>query len=198
MRLVIYGRENKNRLDISATTDRLPAVHMKISLKQTAVAACGLIALSGCNTVKHDLEAIARQNAEIAKEQGDGYYVGRRYYIPSTRFWGYIRPPRTPWAQAKLVIMDESKVHAPDRGAETGENAVYGFDNNYEYKIYGHFADRQAYDPNSNQKLDIFSLTGYKLLDSKPGWLFKPSERYSVSRVSLRPAIIPKPLSKSE
>ncbi|MCD7798543.1 MAG: hypothetical protein LUG84_03930 [Akkermansiaceae bacterium] len=167
---------------------------MMTSGKYPALAAAVLPLLTQCDTTRRDLEAVAQQNAEISKEQGDGYYVGRRYYIPNTRFWGYIRPPRTPWVRANLVIMDESMLLAPDRGPETGDAAVYGKDNNFEYKIYGKYTDRQAYDPNSNQRLDVFLLTGYRLVNSRPGWLFKPSERYSTKEVSLRPAIVPKPL----
>lgn len=167
---------------------------MNTFLLRGLVALLALLVLCQCDTTKSDLEAIARQNEVIAREEGSGYYVGRRYYIPGTRFWGYVRPPRAPWAKARLVIMDESKLHTPDRGAETGDQAVYGKDKNCEYKIYGHFTNREAYDPNSNQKLPVFKLTGYQLTTRKPGWLFKPSERYSTKAVTLRPSIIPRPL----
>lgn len=171
---------------------------MNIRLQRALPLALAALLLCQCDTTKSDLEAIARQNAAIAREEGSNYYVGRRYYIPGTRFWGYVRPPRTPWAKAQLVIMDESKLKTPDRGPETGDAATYGKDQNFQYKIFGRFTNRTAYDPNSNQKLPVFQLTGYQLVDRKPGWLFKPSERYSTKEVSLRPVIIPKPLPETE
>jgi hypothetical protein len=63
----------------------------------------------------------------------------------------------------------------------------YGYDNNYEYKIRGNYTGRQVYEPNSNQFLPEFMLTGYELLDRQPGWLFRPDDRYDRYRITLVP-----------
>jgi hypothetical protein len=131
---------------------------------------------------------VEERNARIASEPKGDFYYGRRYYVEKTRFWGYLREPRQPWSRAKLVMMREDRKLTPDRLPETGPaGARYGFDNNYEYRIHGHYTGNQAYDPNSNQFLPEFMLTGYELLDPKPGWLFTPSDRYDRQRITMMP-----------
>jgi hypothetical protein len=131
---------------------------------------------------------VEERNAAIAAEPTGSFYYGRRYYVEKTRFWGYLREPRQPWSRAKLVIMREDRKSTPDRLSESGPpGARYGYDNNYDYRIQGHYTGNKAYDPNSNQFLPEFMLTGYELLDSKPGWLFSPSDRYDRYRITLLP-----------
>lgn len=144
--------------------------------------------------MRDDQLAIARREQIIATEPDGDYYIGRRYFVPATRFWGYLRKPRESWRNAQLVIMDESRKLNPDRYPESGDSPAYSFDNNYEYRIYGHYTGKMAYEPNSNLKLPVFQLTGYELINKDPGWLFKPSEEYSTRTVSLRPVIMPSPL----
>lgn len=164
---------------------------MNTTAKRTIAAVLLTLTLSQCDTTKSDLEGIAKQNTVIMKEQPGNYFVARRYHVPGTRFWGYVRTPRTPWAKADLVLMDEELCPTPDRGPEDGPNKTYGRDQNYEYILYGNYTGRYAYDPNSNQKLKVFRAKKYQLRNADPGWLFKPSERYSTKEVSIRPAIIP-------
>ena len=52
---------------------------------------------------------------------------------------------------------------------------------------YGRFTGEKAYDPNSNQILPEFLLTGYEVLDKNPGWLFSPSDKYNSKSLSLIP-----------
>jgi len=125
---------------------------------------------------------------QITNEPRGNFYYGRRYFVPKTRFWGYLRKPGTSWNTAKLVIFNEAKKRNPDRYPETGSgNQRYSFDQNYEYRIRGHYTGRKLYEPNSNQFLPEFQLTDYELTDKDPGWLFSPSDRYSTSSVSLQP-----------
>jgi hypothetical protein len=63
----------------------------------------------------------------------------------------------------------------------------YAFDQNYEYKIRGSFTGREVYEPNSNQFLPEFRLTGYEVVDRNPGWLFRPDDRYDSVRITLTP-----------
>lgn len=147
-----------------------------------------------CNTLKSDCEALAEREAEIAQEQPGDYYVGRRYYIPGTRFWGYLREPGQSWRTAKLVIMDERSCRQPDRGMEPPvKNAVFGTDQNVEYIVHGSYTGENAYEPNTNQPLPVFKLTGYEVKNSDPGFLFVPSEKYDVGYVTIRPQTMPSP-----
>lgn len=129
----------------------------------------------------------AERNAAIASEPTGDFFYGRRYYVKKTRFWGYLRNPRQSADRAKLVIFDESRKRSPDRLPEAGAGAVYGFDNNYEYRIRGNYTGREAYDPNSNQFLPVFSLSGYEVVNRDPGWLFSPSDSYDPYSVTLTP-----------
>lgn len=115
----------------------------------------------------------------IQNEPRGDHYIGRRFYIERTQFWGYLRRPGQPWESSRLVIFNESKKASPDRLPEipAGEGAAHGFDNNHEYKITGHFTGRKAYDPNSDLFLPEFLLTGWELRNESPGWLFHPTEK---------------------
>ncbi len=128
--------------------------------------------------------------AEIASEPTGNFYYGRRYFVKKTRFWGYLRKPRQSADTAKLVIFNESKKLNPDRLPETGPRAErYGFDQNYEYKIYGYYTGDKVYEVNSNQILPEFMLTGYELVNRNPGWLFSPRDHYNPQYINLRPAL---------
>jgi len=129
-----------------------------------------------------------QRNVNIASEQTGNFYYGRRYYVEKTRFWGYLRQPRQSWSQAKLVIMREAKKSAPDRLAENGPpGQAYGYDTNFEYRITGYYTGRESYEPNSNQFLPEFMLTGYTVVDRQPGWLFRPDDRYDRFRITMLP-----------
>lgn len=129
---------------------------------------------------------VGERRAQIASEPPGDYFVGRRYHVKKTRFWGYVRRPREPWSNARLVIMREDRKTTPDRLPETGSGERrYGFDQNYEYKLNGYFTGEKAYDPNSDQILPQFMLTGYEVLDRNPGWLFRPDDRYDPTRITL-------------
>lgn len=78
--------------------------------------------LSQCNSLEKDIAAINARNMEIAREPRGNYFVGRRYHVPSTRFWGYLRQPGQTWRTAQLVIMDESACRTPDRLPEYAGN----------------------------------------------------------------------------
>jgi hypothetical protein len=128
------------------------------------------------------------REAKISSEPTGDFYYGRRYFVYKTRFWGYLRKPREPWSRAKLVVFNESRKTNPDRLPELGPPGQrYAFDQNYEYRIRGHYTGREVYEPNSNQFLPEFMLTGYELVDRSPGWLFRPDDRYDPMRISLYP-----------
>jgi len=126
------------------------------------------------------------RDAKIACEASGDFYYGRRYFVEKTRFWGYLRKPGQPWDRAKLVVFNEHKKSSPDRLPEDGpEGRRYAFDNNYEYRIHGYYTGREDYEPNSNQFLPEFMLTGYEVVDTNPGWLFHPNDHYDRLRITL-------------
>jgi hypothetical protein len=128
------------------------------------------------------------RNAKIAAEETGDFYYGRRYFVNKTRFWGYLKKPRESWRRAKLVIFNESQKTSPDRMPENGPPGQrYAFDQNYEYKIRGSYTGREVYEPNSNQFLPEFRLSGYEVVDRNPGWLFRPDDRYDSVRITLTP-----------
>ncbi len=129
---------------------------------------------------------VSERNAKIAQEDSGDHYIGRRYYMRNTRFWGYLRRPQQPWSSAKLVMFNEWQKKAPDRLKESAPNA-YGRDSNYEYKIYGHYTGEKVYEPNSNKFLPEFQLKDYQLIDKNPGWIFSPTDQYDTYRLTLTP-----------
>jgi len=141
---------------------------------------------SGSGSVMGGPTAAVRQ-AQIAAEPKGSHFIGRRYYIRKTRFWGYVRKPGQSWKSAQLVMVNESKKSQPDRLPEQTGSPSYGYDQNFEYKLNGYFTGEKVYDPNSNQVLPEFMLTGYKVLNRNPGWIFTPQDRYDPHRPTLRP-----------
>src|SRR5581483_2009039 len=92
--------------------------------------------------------------AKIASEQPGDYYIGRRYFKPDFKFWGYVRRPGQPWSTAKLVMLNESNKLAPDR-----EKVQFGSDNNYE--------------PASNGFYPEFLVRNFELISTNPPPIFK-------------------------
>lgn len=147
---------------------------------------CLLPVLPSCTSIP---EAVTVRNSLIAAEPPGDYFIGRRYFVDTTRFWGYVRKPGQPWATAKLVVMNQSRVKVPDHLPEepTDGGPAHGFDNNREYRITGGFTGRGIYDPNSNLTLPEFMLTGIELTNPSPGFLFSPRERYRADAISIYP-----------
>ena len=147
----------------------------------------GALFLAGCEIEPTGIErskmAIRQQIA--AEPQGD-YYIGRRYYKPFFKFWGYIRRPGQPWSTAKLVMLNEKEKLAPDR-----QQLNFGSDNNYEYRIYGNFTGQTVYEPASNGFYPEFVLKRYELISTNPLPIFRSQvsggaqaaqTRYSIER----------------
>jgi len=143
------------------------------------------VLLSSCATPGPSGPLVAQRNAQIAAEYPGDYYIGRRFHIERTHFWGYLRRPRQPWQEAKLVIFGERRMKAPDRLPEipSGTGMAYGYDHNREYRIWGRYTGRKLYDPNSNLILPEFELQRYEVLNPSPGWLFDPRERFNGSQL---------------
>ncbi len=132
--------------------------------------------MSGCSTVSPRTKAMMEmRSSEIAREPRGDYWVGRRYWVMRTQFWGYVRRPGQGWDKARLVVKNESIQRAPDHMG----GVSFGYDNNYEYRIWGRFSGDKVYEPNSNMFLPEFVLERTELISTSPGFLFHPEERRS-------------------
>jgi hypothetical protein len=147
------------------TSDRL--MRFRSSKYLSLFVSIGLLA--SCETMPEGIQQ-ARLAAfqRIQAEPPGNYFIGRRYYKQDFHFWGYIRRPGQPWSTAQLVMLNENRKLAPDR-----EQINFGFDNNYEYKLYGHFSGDTVYEPASNGVYPEFVLTGYELISTNPPPIFK-------------------------
>lgn len=133
---------------------------------QTILAA---LFLAGCETMPQGIQQARVAAAQsIASEAPGDYYIGRRYYKPDFKFWGYVRRPGQPWSTAQLVMLNEKQKLAPDRQALN-----FGSDNNYEYKLYGSFSGEKVYEPASNTIYPEFVLKNYELISTTPPPIFK-------------------------
>jgi hypothetical protein len=142
----------------------------------------GALLLGGCETVPQGIQQARIEMAQrIAVEPPGDYYIGRRYYKPDYKFWGYVRRAGQPWTTAQLVMLNEKEKLAPDR-----ERLEFGSDNNYEYKLYGGFSGDKVYEPASNSVYPEFVLKGYELISANPAPIFKSQIRGSPTPLELR------------
>ena len=118
---------------------------------------------------------------QIAAEPAGDYFVGRRYYKPDFKFWGYVRRPGQPWSTGQMVMLNESEKLAPDR-----EQLNFGSDNNYEYRLYGYFSGQTVYEPASNGFYPEFVLKRYELVSTNPPPIFKSQLSGSASAATTR------------
>jgi len=124
---------------------------------------------TGCETVPEGIQQAKIAMAQhIAAEPPGDYFIGRRYFKPDFKFWGYVRRPGQPWSTAQLVMLNEKQKLAPDR-----ERLSFGNDNNYEYKLYGYFSGDKVYEPASNGVYPEFVLKGYEEISTNPPPIFK-------------------------
>src|SRR5438876_4198436 len=129
----------------------------------------GALFFAGCETVPEGIQQAKIAAAQrIAAEPPGDYFIGRRYYKPEFKFWGYVRRPGQPWGSAKLVMLNEKQKLAPDR-----QTLTFGRDNNYEYKLYGYFSGQTVYEPASNGFYPEFVLKNYELMSTNPPPIFK-------------------------
>jgi hypothetical protein len=145
----------------------------------------GGLFLNSCQTVPQGIQQARIEMAQrIAVEPAGDYYIGRRYYKPDYKFWGYVRRPGQPWTTAQLVMLNEKQKLAPDR-----EQLEFGNDNNYEYKLYGDFSGDKVYEPASNSVYPEFVLKGYELISINPAPIFKSQYRGTPTPATLRYAV---------
>src|SRR6476660_6187027 len=128
----------------------------------------GALFFASCETVPQGIQQARVEMAQqIAAEPSGDYYIGRRYYKPDYKFWGYVRKAGQPWSTAELVMLNEKGKLTPDR-----ERLEFGSDNNYEYKLYGSFSGDKVYEPASNTIYPEFVLKNYELISTNPAPIF--------------------------
>ncbi len=118
-------------------------------------------AIGGPNPFRAEIEAT------VAAEPPGDYWVGRRYFKDAYKFWGYIKRPRAPWSTAKLVMLNENRLLAPDRDGKLGR------DDGAEYHLRGRFSGGALYDPSSNGFYPEFILEGFELINPNPPSVFR-------------------------
>lgn len=128
-----------------------------------------IVLLAGCQTEPTGIQnARAVVAQRIAAEQPGDYYVGRRYFKPDFKFWGYVKRPGEPWSKSQLVMLNEKQTLAPDRAARK-----FGSDNNYEYKLTGSFSGEKVYEPASNRLYPEFVVKSFDVISTNPPPIFK-------------------------
>jgi hypothetical protein len=142
---------------------------MKNVLEKFLTAGAIAILLSSCETAPTGIQKVKSDMAQrIAAEPPGDYFIGRRYFKPYFKIWGYVRRPGQPWNTAQLVMLNEKQKLAPDR-----EKLAFGSDNNYEYKLYGYFSGDKVYEPASNTVYPEFVLKSYELVSTNPPPIFR-------------------------
>jgi len=137
-------------------------LHSRVLLAGLFLAGCVTTPPAGIQRLQVNMQQT------IAAEPPGDYYVGRRYYKPDYKFWGYVRKPGQPWSTAQLVMLNEKSKLAPDR-----EQMNFGSDNNYEYRLYGEFSGQTVYEPASNGFYPEFVLKKIELVSTNPPPIFK-------------------------
>jgi hypothetical protein len=144
-------------------------MNLRVALSAYGILLFGLPLTSCVTTAPTGIHQARIDMAQkIASEPPGDYYIGRRYYKPDFKFWGYIRRPGQPWTSAQLTMLNENEKLAPDR-----EQMNFGSDNNYEYRLYGSFSGQTVYEPASNGFYPEFILKKYELVSTNPPPIFK-------------------------
>jgi hypothetical protein len=125
--------------------------------------ALGMVLLTSCESVDTGTISRAEMNEAIRKEPPGNYFIGRRMYKVEYKIWGWLREPGKPWKTAKLVMLNEQRVLAPDRA-----QGKIGSDNNYEYRLRGYFSGDTVYEPASNGFYPEFVLLGAEVKSTNP------------------------------
>ena len=117
--------------------------------------------------------------AAIAGEKPGDYYVGRRFYKVDYKMWGWLKKPGEPWKDSRLVMFNEQQKLTPDR-----EKNTMGSDNDYEYRLMGHFSGEKVYEPASDSFYPEFVLTGASVISTNPPLIY-PDKRWTDPAIRL-------------
>ena len=144
-------------------------------MQRLLLLSCFLILLfTGCEAplVLQSPQDKAAINAAISGEKPGDYFIGRRFYKVDYKMWGWVKNPGESWKQSRLVMLNEQKKLAPDR-----ERNNVGSDNNYEYRLIGHFSGEKVYEPASDTFYPEFILSSATVISTNPPLIF-PDKRW--------------------
>ena len=145
---------------------------MRISFSRWCSVAL-LLVLAGCDGPEQSGLRAARlaQSQAILREPPGDYYVGRRYYNPNYKFWGYVRKPGQQWREAKLVMLNENgRSWRP-----TANRISSAWTTTSSTTCTGISPDQTVYEPASNRFYPEFMLTGWEIADKTPPSIFPPN-----------------------
>ncbi len=148
------------------------------------LAAAAALAFVGCETTGSMDSGNAAMNAAIRAEQPGDYFVARRMYKKDYKVWGWIREPGRPWKSAKLVMLNEQRMLAPDRAANK-----LGMDNDYEYTLKGGFSGQMVYEPASDGFYPEFVLQGAEVRSVSPPNIYKQKRQNKPEVRILQPPV---------
>jgi hypothetical protein len=142
---------------------------------------CTVLLITGCEAPIVLQSTADRQaiSTAIAGEKPGDYLIGRRFYKADYKMWGWVKKPGEPWKQSQLVMFNEQKRLAPDR-----ERNDVGSDNNYEYRLTGHFSGDKVYEPASDSFYPEFVLTGATVISTNAPLIY-PDQRWTNPAVRL-------------
>src|SRR5437667_9942449 len=70
----------------------------------------GAIFFGSCQTMPERIHQARMEMAQhIAAEPAGDYFIGRRYYKPDLKFWGYVRRACQPSRTAQLLMLHEEQ-----------------------------------------------------------------------------------------
>jgi hypothetical protein len=140
--------------------------------------------LAGCESIDTGAASRAAMNEAIRKEPAGSYFIGRRMYKVEYKVWGWVREPGKPWNTAKLVMLNEQRVLAPDRA-----RSKIGSDNNYEYRLTGYFSGDTVYEPASNGFYPEFILLGAEVKSTNPPNIYMQERQKDAKVRILQPPV---------
>ena len=155
-----------------------------VSLRILALALGAVVVLPGCESIDTGAASRAAMNEAIRKEPPGNYYIGRRMYKVEYKVWGWVREPGKPWSTAKLVMLNEQRVLAPDRA-----RSKIGSDNNYEYRLTGYFSCDTVYEPASNGFYPEFIFLGAEVKSTNPPNIYVQERQKDANVRILQPPV---------
>lgn len=158
---------NKQSFDMSMVPN-FSTVHRLKAVWFSTTVVFAVLFITGCETAPkvQDTRRLEMEAAIRAEVPGD-YFIGRRFYKNDYKMWGWVRQPGQQWNTARLVMLNEQTMLAPDRA-----QGKLGTDNNHEYRLMGRFSGQTIYEPASNRFYPEFVLTGYELRSASPYQIF--------------------------
>lgn len=111
--------------------------------------------------------------------QDGKFYIGQRTKIDRYEGWGWVREDNKPWRTAKWCFLEEKygEGTSPAPGKFLPRHKG---DENIKYKLWGYWADYDAYEPNKDVWVPVFVLKGFKKIGPSPRIKRKPP-RYKQS-----------------